>query len=86
MFYLLGSALSFAVLFLLIGVGTLLNLGLFRLTSRKLRGIDPSKLPDRLFLIHLAPFLVAFGIVLGFVLPAFLKLEPPSTREGLSRY
>ena len=84
MFYLLGGALSFAVLFLLIVFGTLLNFALFRLVSVRSRGTDPSRLPGLLFLLHLAPFLLAFGVVLGFVLPAFLKLEPPSTREGLS--
>jgi hypothetical protein len=84
MFYLLGGTLSFAVLFLMIAFGTLFNLAVFRLVCSKLRRIDPSKLPGLLLLIHLAPFLVAFGVVLGFVLPAFLKLEPPSTREGLS--
>ena len=84
MFYLLGLALSLAVLFLLIAVGTLVNTAVFRFASARLRRIDRSRLPGLLFLIHLAPFFVAFGIVLGFVVPAFVELEPPSTREGLS--
>jgi Zn-dependent protease with chaperone function len=84
MFYLLGGALSLAVLFLLITVGTLVNAAVFRIVWARLRRIDRSRLPGLLFQIHLAPFLVAFAVVLGFVLPAFAKLEPPSTRESLS--
>ena len=76
MFYLLGLALSLAVLFLLIAVGTLVNTAVFRFASARLRRIDRSRLPGLLFLIHLAPLFVAFGIVLGFVVPAFVELEP----------
>jgi Zn-dependent protease with chaperone function len=83
-FYLLGGALSLAVLFFLISIGTLLQTAVFRAASPRLRRIDRCRLPRLLFLIHLAPFLVAFGVVLGFVLPAFVALEPPSTGEGLN--
>src|SRR5262249_52106198 len=84
MFYLLGGALCFAVLFVLLSIGTLISAAVFRVASRKLRQIDRYRLPGLLFLIHLAPFLVALGVVLGLVLPAFVELEPPSTREGLN--
>src|SRR5262249_21389147 len=68
----------------LLSIGTLVSAAVFRVASRKLRQIDRSRLPGLLFLIHLVPFLIAFGVVLGFVLPAFVELEPPSTREGLN--
>src|SRR5262249_40559641 len=84
MFYLLGGALCCAILFLLIAIGILLNAAVLRFASAKLHRVDRSRLPGLLFLIHLAPFLVGFGVVLGFVLPAFVRLEPPSTREDLS--
>jgi len=84
MFYLLGGALCFAVLFLLIAIGILVNVVVIRFASPKLRRTEPSRLPGLLFLIHLAPFLLAFGVVLGFVLPAFVRLEPPSTREDMN--
>lgn len=84
MFYLLGGALCFAVLFVLLSIGTMVSAALYHLCFLKLRQIDRSRLPGLLFLIHLAPFLVAFGVVLGLVLPAFVELEPPSTREGLN--
>lgn len=84
MFYLLGGALCFAVLFVLLSIGTLVSSALYCLCSLKLRQIDRSRLPGLLFLIHLVPFLIAFGVVLGLVLPAFVELEPPSTREGLN--
>jgi len=84
MFYLLGGALCFAVLFQLIAIGTLVKVVVIRFASSRLRRTEPSRLPGLLFLIHLAPFLLAFGVVLGFVLPAFVRLEPHSTREDLN--
>ena len=84
MFYLLGGALSLAVLFLIISIGTLAQTVAFGVASGRLLRIDRCRLPGVLFVIHLAPFLIAFGVVLGFVLPAFVRLEPPSTHEGLS--
>jgi Zn-dependent protease with chaperone function len=84
MFYLLGTALCFAVLFLLVSAGTLISAALFRLTSARLRRVHRNRLPGVLFLVHLAPFLIAIAVVVGFVLPAFVELEPPSTREGLN--
>lgn len=84
MFYLLGVALCFAVLFLLVSLGTLVSTAFLRVASVTLRRVQENRLPGVLFLIHLAPFLIAFAVVVGFVLPAFVALEPSSTGEGLN--
>jgi Zn-dependent protease with chaperone function len=84
MFYLLGVALCCAVLFLLVSLGTLVSTALSRMASARLRRVHRNRLPGVLFLIHLAPFLIAFAVVVGFVLPAFVALEPSSTGEGLN--
>ena len=83
MFYLLCGALCLAVFSLLLSIGVVFNVAGYRFAFWIAKRIDRTRLPNLIFLIHLAPFLLATGVVLGFVLPSFMRLEPHSTREAL---
>lgn len=84
MFYVLCAALCLSVLFV-VTVGTsALCLLAARYLSHGLESIKPRTAANLLFAIRMLPFVAACVVAFGFVLPAFLKLEPRSTTEGMS--
>src|SRR5437016_9182377 len=84
MFYVLGIALCLAVLFMVMTSASLVCMGCLRLLRPLLRQAAPRLSANLLFAIRTLPLLLAFLVTFGFVLPAFLKFEPRSTRELMS--
>jgi Zn-dependent protease with chaperone function len=81
MFYVLCFALCLAVLFIVMTSTGLVCMGCLRLLRPWLRQAAPRLSANLLFTIRALPLLLAFLVTFGFVLPAFLKFEPRSTRE-----
>lgn len=84
MFYVLCAALCLSVLFVVTAGTSTLCLLAARSLSRRFENIKPRTAANWLFAIRLLPFFAACVVAFGFVLPAFLKLEPRSTAEGMS--
>ena len=84
MFYLLCAALCLSVLFVVTTGASALCLLAARSLSRRFENIKPRTAANWLFAIRLLPVFTACVVAFGFVLPAFLKLEPRSTAEGMS--
>lgn len=81
MFYMLCVTLCLAVLFMVMAGASLVCTALLRLLRPLLRQATPRLAANLLFTIRALPLLLAFAVTFGFVLPAFLKFEPRSTRE-----
>ena len=84
MFYLLCAALCLSVLFVVTAGATALCLLVARSLSLRFENLKPRTAANWLFAIRLLPVFTACVVAFGFVLPAFLKLEPRSTAEGMS--
>jgi Zn-dependent protease with chaperone function len=83
MFYLLAIALCLAVLFLVLASASLLCMAGFRLLLRLFRSMAPGAKANLLFAARLLPLGLACVVTFGLALPAFLRFEPHSTKEGM---
>jgi hypothetical protein len=81
MFYALCVTLCLAVLFMVMAGASLACTALLRLLGARLRQATPWLAANLLFALRALPLLLALTVTFGFVLPAFLKFEPRSTRE-----
>jgi BlaR1 peptidase M56 len=84
MFYLLCLTLCLAVMFLVLAVASVLSVPLARMLDRRLEHASARTAANLLLIFRLLPFSLAIAISIGLALPAFLKFEPPSTKEMLS--
>lgn len=84
MFYVLSAALCLSVLFVVTAGASAICMVAARSLSHRFENIKPRTAANLLFAIRMLPFLAAWVVAFGFVLPAFLKLEPRSTAEGMS--
>src|SRR5215813_1431070 len=84
MFYFLCAALCLSVLFVVTASLSALCLLAAHSLSHRFENIKPRTAANWLFAIRLLPVFTACVVAFGFVLPAFLKLEPRSTTEGMS--
>lgn len=84
MFYVLCVTLCLAVLFMVMAGASLVCTALLRLLALRLRQATPRLAANLLFTMRALPLLLALVVTFGFVLPAFLKFEPRSTRELMS--
>ena len=83
MFYLLLTALSLAVLFLVLASASLLCMPGTRLLLKMAGAATPRTRANLLFAWRLLPLGLACAVTFGLALPAFLEFEPYSTREGM---
>jgi beta-lactamase regulating signal transducer with metallopeptidase domain len=83
MFYVLATALSLAVLFLVLASASLLCLPGTRLLLKMAGTATPRTRANLLFAWRLLPLGLACAVTFGLALPAFLEFEPYSTREGM---
>jgi Zn-dependent protease with chaperone function len=81
MFYLLCLTLCLAVMFLVLSATAVLCLPAAHLLGRKLEQANARTRANVLLAFRLLPFLLAVAISFGLALPAFMKFEPPSTKE-----
>ena len=84
MFYLLCAALCLSVLFLVTAGASMLTIVAVRGARSWLRLANPRTAANVLFAVQISPILFACVIAFAFALPAFLKLEPRATVEGMS--
>jgi beta-lactamase regulating signal transducer with metallopeptidase domain len=84
MFYLLCLTLCLAVLFLVLAITSLLSIPAARLLERRLKNASARSMADLVLVLHLLPFSLAAAMSIGLALPAFMKFEPPSTKEMVS--
>ena len=84
MFYLLCLTLCLAVMFLVLAVASILSVPVAGLLERWLEHARPRTTANLLLIFRLLPFSLAVTISIGLALPAFLKFEPPSTKEMLN--
>lgn len=84
MFYVLCAAVCLSILFVVTAGASALCLLATRSLSHRFESIKPRTAANLLFALRMLPFLAACVVAFGFVLPAFLKLEPRSTAEGMS--
>ena len=84
MFYVLCVTLCLAVLFMVMTGASLVCTALLRPLRSPLRQATRRLAANLLFTMRVLPLLLAFVVTFGFVLPAFLKFEPRSTRELMS--
>ncbi len=83
MFYVLATALSLAVLFLVLASASLLCLPGTRLLLKMAGPATPRTRANLLFTWRMLPLGLACVITFSLALPAFLEFEPSSTREGM---
>ena len=83
MFYVLATALSLAVLFLVLASASLLSLPGTRLLLKMAGPATPRIRANLLFAWRLLPLGMACAVTFGLALPAFLEFEPSSTKEGM---
>lgn len=83
MFYLLATALSLAVLFLVLASASLLCMPGTRLLLKMAGPATPRTRANLLFTWRLLPLALACAVTFGLSLPAFLEFEPYSTKEGV---
>jgi len=83
MFYLLATALSLAVLFLVLTTASLLCMPGTRLLLKMAGPATPRTRANLLFAWRLLPLALACAVTFGLALPAFLEFEPYSTHEGM---
>jgi Zn-dependent protease with chaperone function len=84
MFYVLCAALCLSVLFVMTAGASAVCPLAARLLSQRFENIKARTAANLLFSVRILPFVAACIVAFGFVLPAFLKLEPRSTTEGMS--
>lgn len=84
MFYALCAALCLSALFVVTAGTSALSLVAARFLSGSIERIKPRTAANLLFTIRILPFLTACVVAFGFVLPAFLRLEPHSTAERMN--
>lgn len=83
MFYVLATALSLAVLFLVLASASLLCLPGARLLLKMAGAATPRTRANLLFVWRMLPLGLACAVTFGLALPAFLEFEPYSTKEGM---
>ena len=83
MFYLLATALSLAVFFLVLGTASLLCFPGMRLLLKMAGPLTPRTRANLLFAWRLLPLGLACAVTFSLALPAFLEFEPYSTKEGV---
>jgi len=84
MFYLLCAALCLSVLFLATVGGSMLTIVAVRGTRHWLRLAKPRTAANVFFAARMSPVIFACIVAVAFALPAFLKLEPRATVEGMT--
>ena len=83
MFYVLATALSMAVFFLVLASASLLCLPGTRLLLKMAGPATPRTRANLLFACRMLPLGLACAVTFGLALPAFLEFEPYSTKEGM---
>ena len=83
MFYDLATALSLAVLFLVLASASLLCMSGTRLLLKIAGTATPRTRANLLFAWRMLPLGLACAVTFGLALPAFLEFEPSSTKEGM---
>ena len=84
MFYLLCAALCLSVLFLVTAGASMLTIVGVRGARPWLRMAKPRTAANVLFAAQISPIFFGCVVAFAFALPAFLKLEPRATLEGMS--
>ncbi len=84
MFYALAICVCLAALFLVLACATVVSRALSRTVAAMVHSRTPATAANMLFALRALPLLLALGLTLGLVLPAFLKFEPRATGEALS--
>jgi Zn-dependent protease with chaperone function len=83
MFYLLATALSLAVFFLVLATASLLCIPGMRVLLKMAGQATPRMKANLLFAWRLLPPGLACAVTFSLALPAFLEFEPYSTKEGM---
>jgi Zn-dependent protease with chaperone function len=84
MFYLLCLTLCLTVMFLVLSFSSVLSLPLARLLERELEQANARTAANALLAFRLLPFSLAVAVSFGLALPAFMKFEPPATKEMIN--
>jgi Zn-dependent protease with chaperone function len=82
-FYVLATALSLAVMLLVLVTASLLCLPVARVALSTLHLSTPSTKANLIFAARVLPLALACVVTFGLALPAFLEFEPYSTKEGM---
>jgi beta-lactamase regulating signal transducer with metallopeptidase domain len=84
MFAVRGIAVSSAIFVLLYSALSLVVCGVWRILCRRRHRDSGTHSADFLFILRMAPFILAVGATLLFAVPSFLLLEPRAVNESMS--